>query len=160
MKRVLTILTLAAGLAPALPALAQSAREGGSPPSAYGSHRGGEGDGRSMTLAEFQARYRERLMRADTDHDGRISLAEFMAARQNRAGGGYGSDPAAQFKKLDTNNDGYVTPAEIDAVSAERFARMDADHDGVLTPQERAAARGRGAAHDGGSPVQPLPPPQ
>ena len=43
---------------------------------------------------------------------------------------------------MDANHDGYVTPAEIDAISAQRFARMDANHDGVVTPDERRAMRG------------------
>ncbi len=168
MKPVLTILTLAAALATALPALAQPAPSDGPPPPAYQPAAGGGGG--SVTLAEFQARYRTRLMRADTDHDGRISLSEFMAAREGQgrgdgqgAGGApSGRDPDRQFQRLDSNRDGYVTPAEIDAVSAQRFARMDADHDGVLTPQERLAARNHGGfeGQGGGAPVQPLPPPQ
>ncbi len=147
------------------PALGGASPSGGS----YGRMGGGRGFGRSMTLADYQARFRDRIMQADTDHDGRVSLAEWTAYRAERSGegqGGEGSggrhggfgDPARQFQMMDANHDGYVTPAEIDAASAERFARMDANHDGVLTPDERRAMRGGGMG--GGEPTQPLPPPQ
>lgn len=115
------------------------------------------GDGRgmaSMTLAEFQMRQRNRLMKADTDHDGRISLAEWTAWHQAHPGpnGGRG-DPGRMFARLDMNHDGYITPDEIDAMSAKRFAHMDANHDGVVTPDERAALHG-----GEGEPAQPLTP--
>ncbi len=174
MKPVLTLLALAVILAPAAPSLAQPGSADGPPP-AYGQGGAAGQGGGGVTLAEFQARYRARLMRADTDHDGRISLSEFMAARERQdqgqgsgdgqgsaeGQGGQGRNPTRQFQILDSNRDGYVTPAEIDAVSAQRFARMDANHDGVLTPEERAASRGRRSyGGEGGSAVQPLPPPQ
>ncbi len=124
-------------------------------PGGYGVHGDGHGYGRPMTLADYQARSRERVMRADTDHDGRVSLAEWNAYQADRSGGadhgggrwrggGFGGDPAGQFQMMDANHDGYVTPAEVDAMSAERFARMDANHDGVVTPDERRALRGGG----------------
>lgn len=43
---------------------------------------------------------RQLLLRGDTDHDGRLSLAEELA----------GTD--AQFAEMDTNHDGKVTPEE------------------------------------------------
>ena len=108
-----------------------------------------------MTLADYETRQRDRIMRADADHDGRISLAEWTAYQAQRregsggegrgghwSGGGFGGDPTRQFQTLDANHAGYVTPAEIDAASAVRFASMDANHDGVVTPDERRAMRG------------------
>jgi Ca2+-binding EF-hand superfamily protein len=89
-----------------------------------------------VTLAQFQARRLARVMKADTDHDGRISLAEWMAAHAKGPG-----DPARQFERLDADHDGFVTPAEIQPMLAKRFARLDANHDGVLSPDEIAAAR-------------------
>ena len=164
MKSILTALSFATAVCAVTPVFAQSAPDGTSagPVEAPGYSRGRTG-GRPVTLAEFQARYRDRLMRADTDHDGRISLAEFMAtlhAQPGADGEGRGGDPQRQFQRLDANHDGFITPAEIDAVSAERFARMDANQDGVVTPEERMAARGGGYGGPGGGAVQPLPPPQ
>ena len=149
--------------APGQDSSAQPASGEGSGPG-YRPPGGGRGDGRPVTLAEYQARFHDRIMQADTDHDGRVSLAEWTAYRAERGKeggggrrGGFG-DPTRQFQMMDANHDGYVTPAEIDVASAERFARMDANHDGVLTPDERRAMRGGGMG--GGEPAQPLPPPQ
>ena len=125
-----------------------------------------------MTLAQFQAEQAQRMMAADTDHDGRVSEAEWAAQREARGGpgghgggsrfggsggggsgsgghfggggggGGGGYDPARAFARIDTNGDGFLDKAEIDEASAERFRRMDANGDGVVTPDERMASRG------------------
>ncbi len=49
-----------------------------------------------ITLAQFQASQAERMMAADTDHDGRISLAEWTAQIQARNGPG-GHDGGGRF---------------------------------------------------------------
>lgn len=91
----------------------------------------------AVGLADFQARRRARLMRADTDHDGRISLAEWATQRAAHQGhGGAQGDPARMFRRLDANRDGYLTSDEIDAFTARRFSRADVDHDGRITPYE------------------------
>jgi len=91
-----------------------------------------------LTLAAFQARYQRRLLARDTDGDGKVSRAEFVAGAE-RAGG----DPAARFARMDRNRDAALDPAEIGTVAARRFARLDADRDGVLTPAERLPEAGR-----------------
>ena len=163
MKPILIVLAFTAAVCAVTPVIAQPL-PGDTSTAPPAQRRGyGRGGGRSVTLAEFQARYRDRLMQADTDHDGRISLAEFMAARQAEPGGGgegRGGDPERQFQRLDANHDGFVTPAEVDGFSAERFARMDTNHDGVVTPEERMARRGGGYGGSASGAVQPLPPPQ
>ncbi|WP_298688426.1 signal transduction protein [uncultured Sphingomonas sp.] len=106
-------------------------------------------EGGSMTLAQFQARNAARMMAADTDGDGRISLAEWTAQMSGRRGGGGGFDPAAMFARMDANHDGVLDKSEIDAASAERFRRMDTNGDGVITPDERMAARGGAGRHAG-----------
>ncbi|HEX5237926.1 MAG TPA: EF-hand domain-containing protein [Sphingomicrobium sp.] len=69
---------------------------------------------------------------------------------------------AKTFARLDTNHDGYITEAEVQAVDAARaqkrqaraqnfdpskiFDRLDRDHDGKITVAEAAARRG----HRGG----------
>ena len=143
MKSLLLALSLT--VAPLCAAAAQDAPTSSGAPLA---HSGATGVG----LADFQARRRARLMRADTDHDGRVSLAEWGALRSAHpgAGGGQG-DPARMFQRLDTNHDGYLTSDEIDAFTARRFDRADADHDGRLTPEERSSL-GRGSRE----PTQPL----
>ena len=109
--------------------------------------------------------------RYDTDHDGKVSLAEYEAGRM------------MQFKRMDTNGDGALSFAEIDAASAAaaqrggpmadmmkarndalkaadangdqsisadefkayvdaEFKKMDTNADGYLTPDEMQAAMG------------------
>ena len=142
-------------------AIAQTA-----PPPPPSAANDGQPDG-SMTLAQFQAAQAQRMMAADTDGDGRISQAEWTAQMSARSdggghggrgghfgggGGGGGYDPARAFARFDTNGDGFIDKAEIDAASAARFQRMDTNGDGILTPDERAAMRGgmhRGGDHGG-----------
>ncbi len=169
-------LAAVAALSLALPACAQpaqtpapgqdaSGQPAQTPSGGYGRRGGGRGFDHPITLAEYQARSRDRTLRADTDHDGRVSLAEWTAYQAerreasgdeggHRQGREFGGDPAEQFQMMDANHDGYVTPAEVDAASAARFARMDANHDGVITPDERRAMRG------GGEQTQQTPAPQ
>ena len=122
------------------------------PPPPAGTDAKAEGD---MTLAQFQAAQAQRMMAADTDGDGRISQAEWIAAANarngsgshmmgGRSGGGPGGgyDPMRAFARIDTNGDGFIDKAELDAMSAERFQRMDTNGDGILTPDERTATRG------------------
>ena len=92
----------------------------------------------------YAAKARERMVALDTDHDGRISKDEFAAraAKRPQTDGAAKPDGARMFARLDTNNDGYLDTAELNAMTAKRFARMDANHDGMLTPDERQAMRG------------------
>jgi Ca2+-binding EF-hand superfamily protein len=71
----------------------------------------------------------------DGDGDGMVSAAEFAAR-------------ARPFRMLDTDSDGYVTAAEVEAVSHEHRARFidahDGDGDGMVSAAEFA---GRAFAH-------------
>ncbi|MBO9709537.1 MAG: hypothetical protein J7521_15125 [Caulobacter sp.] len=99
-----------------------------------------------VTLAEYQDNRRKFLMRADHDKDGKISAAEWKRGadilreeiRETGTDGWSLIGKANIFEALDTNKDGFVTPAEIDAATAARFAKLDLNHDGVIT---RAEAR-------------------
>lgn len=80
----------------------------------------------------------------DVNDDGRISVEEGQALRQDRNTGGR----LATFRnKWDRDRDGTISPAERDAAKAairqliidrrcRRFAEVDADDDGFLTPAE------------------------
>jgi EF hand len=94
----------------------------------------------TMTLQEYQARFREHMLRIDTDHDGRISLKEWLAWRAGRPGRG---DPTKEFEKYDLNHDGFITADELDAVAARKFARRQAETAGpaanTAAPTDKAA---------------------
>ncbi|RWE27842.1 MAG: acid-shock protein, partial [Mesorhizobium sp.] len=87
-----------------------------------------------ITLAKFQKRREKAIMAADTDGDGKISLLEWEAFRAKRNVKG---DPAKSFARIDSNHDGFIDRAELDAFFAKRFARLDKNGDGILTVDER-----------------------
>ena len=87
-----------------------------------------------LTLEEFEARREKAFMRADSDNDGKVSVAEWTAFQTERKAKG---DPAKSFARMDTNKDGFVDKAELDAFLAKRFARLDKNGDGVLGADER-----------------------
>src|SRR4051812_4159362 len=89
-------------------------------------------------------------MRADTDHDGRVSRAEFDASGAERR-----SD---WFDKLDLNKDGYITQDEMRQAREtrhanmqgrmdERFKEADGNGDGQLSLDEVQAKMPRLATH-------------
>lgn len=141
------MLLLVAPLTAPISACAKADSQTATPPGQSAST--GDATGGGLTLAQFQQRQERRFLAADTDGDGRVSKAEFLA--NAKAGKG---DPAKRFARLDSNGDGMLDKSEIDAMLAHRFQRMDTDGDGLLTAQERVAARpGKGAgkgAQNGG----------
>ncbi|MBZ9671274.1 acid-shock protein [Mesorhizobium sp. B2-1-8] len=86
-----------------------------------------------ITLAKFQKRREKAIMAADTDGDGKISLLEWEAFQAKRNVKG---DPAKSFARIDSNHDGLIDRAELDAFFAKRFARLDKNGDGMLTADE------------------------
>ena len=95
-------------------------------------------DGR-VSRDEFVIFSRQRnLARADTNHDGRISKAEARAAM-----GAAGMMLDLYWGKVDTDNDGYLSVAEMDRMSIDRFRKLDVNHDGVLDTAEQAALQKR-----------------
>ncbi|MEI9417468.1 EF-hand domain-containing protein [Mesorhizobium sp. Cs1321R2N1] len=89
---------------------------------------------RDITLAKFQKRREKAIMAADTDGDGKISLLEWQAFQARR---NVRRDPAKSFARIDSNHDGFIDRAELDAFFAKRFARLDKNGDGILTADER-----------------------
>ncbi|TGQ65077.1 MAG: acid-shock protein [Mesorhizobium sp.] len=103
-------------------------------PSAAPAAPAGSGAKPELTLAKFQKRREKAIMAADTDGDGKISLLEWEAFQAKRKVKG---DPAKSFARIDSNHDGFIDKAELDAFFAKRFARLDKNGDGVLTADER-----------------------
>lgn len=85
-------------------------------------------------LEKFEARREKAFMRADTDGDGKVSLAEWTAFQTGRKAKG---DPARSFARMDANKDGFIDKLELDAFLAKRFAKLDKNGDGVLGADER-----------------------
>ncbi|ESX71603.1 hypothetical protein X759_21330 [Mesorhizobium sp. LSHC420B00] len=95
------------------------------------------GDGK-LALAEFQSAFEIRIMRADTNTDGRISLDEWKA----RPAAGKGErDPSKVFATLDKNNDGFLEKAEIDPMARRRFDLIDTNADGMISAEELSARK-------------------
>ncbi|CAN7147981.1 EF-hand domain-containing protein [Mesorhizobium sp. LjRoot246] len=86
-----------------------------------------------ITLAKFQKRREKAIMAADTDGDGKVSLLEWEAFQAKRNVKG---DAAKSFARIDSNRDGFIDRAELDAFFAKRFARLDKNADGILTADE------------------------
>jgi len=112
------------------------------------------GDG-SVTRAQLQAEVRQAFNRADTNHDGFMSRAEFAARMGvviNSAPARLGTTPTkeqaqrmldaanAAFNDVDTNHDGKLSLAEAMYRPLKAFDAMDTNHDGVLTVAEKQAA--------------------
>ncbi|MEO5620961.1 MAG: EF-hand domain-containing protein [Cypionkella sp.] len=56
-------------------------------------------------------------------------------------GQGMGMPPMFDFATLDTDKDGKITKAELEAAKAARFAAMDSNSDGKVSAEEMLAAR-------------------
>jgi hypothetical protein len=118
--------TAAAAAQATTPTLAPAATAPGAPASATAKP--------GITLQTFVARREKALMAADTDGDGKISLAEWTAFQEKRNAEG---NPAKSFARIDTNKDGFIDKSELDAFLAKRFAKLDKNGDGVLSADER-----------------------
>ena len=76
--------------------------------------------------AEPKSREEQRFARADKDDDGRITQAEYLAARRRN------------FDKLDANRDGRLSFEEYATSGILKFRKADANGDGQLIPAEFA----------------------
>src|SRR5689334_20355190 len=106
----------------------------------------------AATLAHAQPEPGREPPNPDTDHDGKVTLAEFKASQAERQ--------ARMFARMDTNKDGKISQAELEAArqrmdAAGRspppgarpagagaggfLARFDANKDGFVSKAEMAA---------------------
>ncbi len=104
----------------------------------------------SVTRAQMIAQSKAIFDRADTNHDGFMSRAEFAARMavvinrdhpQTKAEAQQMLDAANRaFNDVDTNHDGKLSLAEATARPLKAFDMMDTNHDGILTLAEKRAA--------------------
>jgi len=94
----------------------------------------------TITRAEFDAARAARFTQMDADHNGSLSASEMPhwgGGAQPAAGGD------AQHGRGDANGDGTVSRAEWDAEGARMFSRLDTDNNGSITQAELQAAQQR-----------------
>lgn len=123
-----TLIAAGAMLVMAGPALAQ-------PKAAAGLDANGDG---KVTLSEFQAgRGGQMMTRLDANKDSKLSKDEFSAMHKKaQAAGKEGKGAERMWSRIDANKDGFLARSEVDALLAQRFKRMDTDNDGALTMAE------------------------
>jgi len=89
----------------------------------------------SFTLADMQRIETKDFQRTDADHDGRLSLQEYIygipSDRQDVI-----SRYTRRFQLSDENQDGYVTLAEYMQFCVRVVALADTNKDGVVTREE------------------------
>ncbi len=117
----------------------------------------------SAAFAQTRPNMEALFEQADTNHDGKVTKDEFLAARAaqfasfDRNGDGYIDEQdfpkrmmamsqahahfAELLKQFDTNGDGRISRQEFTQGPTPIFDQADADHDGVLNAQELAAAK-------------------
>ncbi len=101
------------------------------------------GDG-AFTADEVGARW-EHLQAADGNHDGRVSRDELQQARASGAlrmgGRGRGRGGAGFLQHFDRNGNGALEVSELPPRMAERLGAADTNRDGTLSPAELQAHR-------------------
>lgn len=117
---------------------------------------GGRMDGNSdgkVTLAEFKAARVGMMMRADANRDGKLAKAEFetgMTTMRQAGAAPKGPGPGVMFGMVDGDKDGFLSRPEVEKMLERRFRRIDVDRDGALSTSEMAAMRGGAMGGRGG----------
>lgn len=92
-----------------------------------------------VTLSELQQTQAGGILRLDADKDGKITKAEAKPLADRAPNGAAMVDRI--WGRLDTNRDGVISRAEIDAGSKRRFELADTNRDGALSKDEIQAMR-------------------
>lgn len=96
-------------------------------------------DGR-LTRAEFDAARASTFSRADADRNGKLTVSEMRALVPAGAGGDRGARPNREqlerLRGIDGNGDRAIDTAEFGAIGERLFGRLDANRDGAVTPEE------------------------
>lgn len=95
-----------------------------------------------ISFEEFVAGIKGRLENADKDGDGKLTVAEISATFK---GPKANQQAEALVARFDTDKDGTITLADVEARRKQRFAELDGDADGKLVKEEmrsRASAKG------------------
>ncbi|GAA0296259.1 hypothetical protein GCM10009087_02510 [Sphingomonas oligophenolica] len=140
MTRTMLILLLAASATAGLAAPAAAQRFGGRDPMDAFENADSNGDG-IVTRAEFLAARGARFAKMDRNGDGVVSRDDFGMILKFRPQAGQKLD--AFIAQADANHDGKVSRAELAAAPTPIFDLADADHDGRVDKAEMAAARDR-----------------
>ena len=101
-----------------------------------------DGDGQ-VSSAEHAAAAKKMFVDMDSDMDGQVTAAEMDAAHHDKTGAKPAMSSADKVKKLDTNNDGRLSASEHAAGSNAMFKAGDSNSDGQLTDAEMQALHDR-----------------
>lgn len=101
-----------------------------------------DGDGQ-VTVGELEALQAARFAEIDADGDGSVSEAEMLAHAQARQDERQARRVGRMLKRMDANDDGSLSPEELQGRRdpARLIERLDADGNGTLSQQELADAR-------------------
>lgn len=99
-----------------------------------------------ISAEEFSTHQAARFQTADSDKNGKVTLAELKAARDKHAKDRF----ANRLSRLDQNQDGKISRDEAKQMSDDKFNRVDANSDGVLSQEELSNMRGKPHGHDKG----------
>ncbi|WP_340644156.1 hypothetical protein [Phenylobacterium sp.] len=91
------------------------------------------------TLDDMLAHARERFAAADRNQDGKVTTEELEQARADRDVSGPRWGAGGRLMRADTDTDGKITQADVEAHARDRFIRLDADKNGIVTGAEMRA---------------------
>ncbi|MEO7864935.1 MAG: EF-hand domain-containing protein, partial [Sphingomicrobium sp.] len=91
---------------------------------------------RRLATARASASARALFAKFDTDHNGQLSVDEFVRASNTQLPK---VDSTAILNRLDANRDKKVTLVEYRTLTLTSFDRLDVDKDMILSPAEQRA---------------------